>query len=224
MLSRPAVASNRAIRTLRRGVILGMSALLAAATLAAVRAADTKPAEAPAAPAPLAPAPAPAEEAGKLRHLAPSEASSVLGRPVRGADGHDIGRIVDVLVDQAGHPRAAVIDFGGFMGVGSRKIAVDWHMLHFTGSEPDKPITLELTPDQIKAAPEYKPGSTPTVVTAPPASKPAETAAPAARASPAPPAPATPATATPPPATEQSPAPAPGTATSAGAAPDSGSH
>jgi hypothetical protein len=40
----------------------------------------------------------------------------------------DMGRIVDVIVDRSGQVRAAVIDFGGFLGVGSRKIAVDWNM------------------------------------------------------------------------------------------------
>jgi len=111
----------------------------------------------------------PAEEPGNLKHLAPAEAEGVLGRPVRGSDGHEIGRVIDVLVDQAGHPRAAVIDFGGFMGVGSRKIAVEWPLLRFTPGEMDKPITLDLTPDQIKAVPEYKGGKTnPTIVAAPP--------------------------------------------------------
>ena len=42
-----------------------------------------------------------------------------------------MGRIVDVLVDRRGQVRAAIIDFGGFLGVGSRKIAVDWSALHF---------------------------------------------------------------------------------------------
>ena len=210
MLFRSPAVPGRAIRPLRHGVILGMTALLAAPPVA--RAADSKPVEAtPAAPA--------AEEAGKLQHLAPSEAASVLGRPVRGADGKDIGRIVDVLVDQSGHPRAAVIDFGGFLGVGSRKIALDWHTLHFTPNDPEKPITLELTPDQIKAAPEYKPGSTPTVVTAPaPANKPAEAAPPAAPSS-APP--ATAAAAKPPAPVDQ--APPPGAAAS-GAGPAAGSR
>jgi hypothetical protein len=205
MLSPPAGAPSRSIRRLRRGVILGMTALLAVRPLGVARAADVKPAEAP--------APA-AEQAGKLQHLAPSEAASVLGRMVRGADGKDIGRVVDVLVDQAGHPRAAVIDFGGFLGVGSRKIAVDWHTLHFTSNEPDKPITLELTPDQIKAAPEYKPGNTPTVVTAPPGAKPAENATP-----PAPP--ATAAAAKPPTATGQGQNPAAATTSGATPAPSS---
>ena len=42
-----------------------------------------------------------------------------------------MGRIVDVLVDGQGMARAAIIDFGGFLGVGSRKIAVAWQALHF---------------------------------------------------------------------------------------------
>ena len=68
-----------------------------------------------------------------------------------------MGHIVDVIVDRSGTVRAAVIDFGGFLGVGSRKIVVDWNVLRF-GRVSDKSdaVTLELTKDQVKAAPEYK--------------------------------------------------------------------
>jgi hypothetical protein len=85
------------------------------------------------------------------------EAHGVLGRDVRGPADENMGRIVDVIVDRAGVVRAAVIDFGGFLGVGSRKIVVDWNALHF-GRVADKSdsITLELTKDQVTAAPEYK--------------------------------------------------------------------
>ena len=55
----------------------------------------------------------------------------MLGRDVRSPTDEDMGRIVDVIVDRAGAVRAAVIDFGGFLGVGSRKIVVDWNALHF---------------------------------------------------------------------------------------------
>jgi hypothetical protein len=68
-------------------------------------------------------------------------------------------RIADVLVGHGGQVRAAIIDFGGFLGVGSRKIAVDWNALHFP--QPGTPggrIALELTRDQVKTAPEYKEG------------------------------------------------------------------
>jgi len=84
-----------------------------------------------------------------------SAVQGVLGKDVRSAAGEDMGRIVDVVVDAAGAPLAAVIDFGGFLGVGSRKIAVDWNALHFTPGDNPGPVTLDLTKDQVKAAPEY---------------------------------------------------------------------
>src|ERR1700689_3730932 len=85
------------------------------------------------------------------------EAHGVLGRDVRSPTDENMGRIVDVIVDRAGVVRAAVIDFGGFLGVGSRKIVVDWNALHFghVANKGDS-ITLELTKEQVTAAPEYK--------------------------------------------------------------------
>ncbi|HJZ21853.1 MAG TPA: PRC-barrel domain-containing protein [Bradyrhizobium sp.] len=92
------------------------------------------------------------------------DAHGVLGREVRSPANEDMGRIVDVIVDRDGVVRAAVIDFGGFLGVGSRKIVVDWNALHFglVANKSDS-ITLDLTKDQVTAAPEYK-EDTPVVV------------------------------------------------------------
>jgi PRC-barrel domain len=108
--------------------------------------------------------PAPPKEPPKETAPAPSvtiieatDAHGVLGRDVRSPTEEDMGRIVDVIVDRAGQVRAAVIDFGGFLGVGSRKIVVDWSALHFGRiANKGESITLELTKDQVKAAPEYK--------------------------------------------------------------------
>jgi hypothetical protein len=87
------------------------------------------------------------------------EVEGILGREVRSADDAKMGQIVDVIVDRGGEVRAAIIDFGGFLGVGSRKIAVDWKALHFPATDQSSGrITLELTPDQVKAAPEYQDG------------------------------------------------------------------
>ena len=104
------------------------------------------------APAPKLPAPPPS-----VTVIAPKEAHGVLGRDVRSPTDEDMGRIVDVLVDRTGTVRAAVIDFGGFLGVGSRKIVVEWSALHFgrVNNKGDS-ITLELTKAQVAAAPEYK--------------------------------------------------------------------
>jgi hypothetical protein len=99
----------------------------------------------------------------------PERASGILGADVQGPDGQTLGRIIDVLVDDAGKPRAAVIDFGGFLGMGSRKIAVSWTNLHFSpDAKAGMLIKLDLTADQIKAAPAYEEAAPAAVVVAKP--------------------------------------------------------
>lgn len=139
-------------------------------------AADTKPAQqtplpkpaASAAPAPKpAAAPAPAKDAVPAVVLDDKDIEGVMGREIYDIAGDDMGRIVDVLVDHKGNIRAAIIDFGGFLGVGSRKIAVDWHGIQFG---QDRAL-LSLTRDQVRVAPEYKEGE-PVVILGPSSSAP----------------------------------------------------
>src|ERR1700733_9257164 len=87
---------------------------------------------APQAPPPRA-APAPKEPSppASVTIIGAGDAHGVLGRDVRSAANEDMGHIVDVIVDLTGRVRAAVIDFGGFLGVGSRRIVVDWNALRF---------------------------------------------------------------------------------------------
>ena len=112
----------------------------------------SQPPNAAAPAAPKTPAPPPS-----VTIIGAREAHGVLGRDVRSPTDEDMGHIVDVIVDRAGLVRAAVIDFGGFLGVGSRKIVVDWNALHFAHvADKGDSITLELTKEQVNAAPEYK--------------------------------------------------------------------
>jgi PRC-barrel domain len=90
--------------------------------------------------------------------LDPLMVQSVLGREVRSVADENMGRIVDIIVDHSGQVRAGVIDFGGFLGVGSRKIAVDWSILRFGSGEKSDRVVVDLTRAQVKAAPEYKDG------------------------------------------------------------------
>ena len=85
---------------------------------------------------------------------------SVLGRDVTTAGEGDSGRIVDLLVDEEGQVRAAVVEFGGFLGIGTRKIAVDWSAFSFSPSK----ITVAVSRDQLRAASEFKTNSAPFVV------------------------------------------------------------
>ena len=109
-----------------------------------------------------------AAPAANLTTLAAADARSILGKKVSGAAGEDMGLVVDVLFDANKQPRAAVIDFGGFLGVGTRKIAVDWRLLQFYAPDSKTPLKLDLSRADVQSAPEYKPdGRTISVIAGP---------------------------------------------------------
>jgi hypothetical protein len=100
----------------------------------------------------------PRDEGTAARILDARQVESLLGKNVLSTSGENIGRIVDVLVDRSGQIRAAIVDFGGFLGVGSRKIAVDWAGLHFETKGNSSIITVDLTRERLRVAPEVKAG------------------------------------------------------------------
>jgi hypothetical protein len=110
--------------------------------------------------APVKPPPPPTVTAKK-------EGEGILGKQVYGPNGADMGLVTNVLVDHSGNPLAVVIDFGGFLGMGTRKIAIDWHLMQFHPGNKDKPVTLSLQKDQLKSAPTYDPDKPPKIIGAP---------------------------------------------------------
>ena len=95
--------------------------------------------------------------------------TSILGKNVQGPKGEALGRVVDVLADANGRVRVAIIDFGGFLGVGTRRIAVDWPLLRFNPGPSDKALILGVTREKLQSAPEYKDSTSPRVLMPPPA-------------------------------------------------------
>jgi sporulation protein YlmC with PRC-barrel domain len=114
-------------------------------------------------------APAPTQGTTPATVVDDQDIETVLGKEIYSPKGEDMGQIVDVLVDHKGQVRGAIIDFGGFLGVGTRKIAVDWRAIQFA-SKSDR-IVLSLTRDEVRVAPEYKPGE-PIVLLGPSAASP----------------------------------------------------
>ncbi len=71
---------------------------------------------------------------------------------------NDVPRIVDIIVDRSGQVRAAIIDFGGFLGVGTRKIAVDWRLIRFPSDGKMDNVMVDLTSNQLRVSPVFKAG------------------------------------------------------------------
>ncbi|WP_428376611.1 PRC-barrel domain-containing protein [Lichenicoccus sp.] len=150
--------------------------------------AQVKPAQPQAAQVkPAAPAEAkPARPADSLK-LQKFKVAALIDRVVIGKEKAQIGHVIDVLVDEKGEPAALVVDVGGFLGVGNRRIAIAWERFALAGRNFRDPLQLPLSDAQVKSAPAYDgseevtviqgaiepPGAKPSTVQPPDAAKPA---------------------------------------------------
>lgn len=114
------------------------------------------------APAPV-PDAAPADDtavvdAGDYEVVATGDVSAdeLTGAEVRDASDESIGNIGDILLNDGGEVEALIIDFGGFLGIGTKPVAVAYQNLEFYRDENgDLFLRTTLTEAELEAAPEY---------------------------------------------------------------------
>jgi sporulation protein YlmC with PRC-barrel domain len=82
------------------------------------------------------------------------KASEVLKMKVQGTDGKSLGSIRDLVIDpEEGDIEYAVLDFGGFAGMGDKYFAVPWDALQLDQSK--KKIVLDVSKKDLKQAPGF---------------------------------------------------------------------
>jgi hypothetical protein len=96
----------------------------------------------------------PAASRGAGGGLSLERASTVVGTNVVGANGRDAGEIENLLIDGNGQVRAAVVEWGGFLGIGTRRAVVPIEQLTFSG--PSDRVQMDLTRPQLEALPRYE--------------------------------------------------------------------
>jgi PRC-barrel domain len=114
--------------------------------------------------------PAPSRAAGSAEiAVIPFDTSvaSVLGKMVEGSSGEDLGRVVDLQADATGRVLLVIIEYGGFLGVGNRRAAVDWSLLHFHPDNPDRPLSLGVSAKKLQSTPDFRQSSHPQALMAP---------------------------------------------------------
>ena len=83
--------------------------------------------------------------------------NKLIGAKVTNTAGETIGDINDILIDKDAKVAAAVIGVGGFLGMGERHAAVSFSSLQLTRDPNNDPLVrVNLTKEQLKAAPEWK--------------------------------------------------------------------
>jgi sporulation protein YlmC with PRC-barrel domain len=109
----------------------------------------------PGAPAPAA---APVERmvsTGDFNVSGDMAASALLGTKVRNENKESIGKIDDIYLDKDAKVTVVVISVGGFLGVGSKDVAVKWSDITFGRDDTSVVLTTSLSRDALMALPDY---------------------------------------------------------------------
>ena len=105
------------------------------------------------------PSPAPAERTvstGDFNAKGDMAASALIGTKVRNANKESIGKIDEIYLDKDAKVTDVVISVGGFLGVGSKDVAVKWSDLKLSRDDKSIVIMTSWTKDSLKAMPDYK--------------------------------------------------------------------
>jgi sporulation protein YlmC with PRC-barrel domain len=88
----------------------------------------------------------------------------VEGTAVYNAVGDKLGSIDDLMIDKrTGQVRYAVLEFGGFLGMGTDRYPLPWKMLNYDTAVDGYVVPLDKT--QLENAPRYGEGEVPDYTT-----------------------------------------------------------
>jgi len=90
-------------------------------------------------------------------------ASNFKGTDVVGSDNAKIGDVTDILFDKHGKIEAYVVSVGGFLGMGSKSVAIapnSFDVVPGSNGSADK-LKLSMTKDQLKEAQNFQPYEAP---------------------------------------------------------------
>ena len=78
----------------------------------------------------------------------------IVGKSVVSQQGEEIGTIDEVVMDTSSQQQLAVIDVGGFLGIGEKSVAISFDQLELTD---DGRVQSDLTRETLQSQPEYDP-------------------------------------------------------------------
>jgi sporulation protein YlmC with PRC-barrel domain len=78
----------------------------------------------------------------------------VEGTSVYNTAGEKLGTIDDLMIDKrSGQVRYAVMEFGGFLGIGTDRYPIPWNMLKYDTGQDGYVVPLDMT--KLEGAPRY---------------------------------------------------------------------
>jgi sporulation protein YlmC with PRC-barrel domain len=83
-------------------------------------------------------------------------ANALIGAKVRNEAREVVGEIQDVYLDNNGATKVVIVSVGGFLGMGTKNVAVKWSDIKFTRDGNSALLMTNWTKDALKAMPDYK--------------------------------------------------------------------
>ncbi|MBV8744630.1 MAG: PRC-barrel domain-containing protein [Xanthobacteraceae bacterium] len=85
-------------------------------------------------------------------------ASKFKGTEVLGMDGTKIGSVDDILIDRGGQIKAIVIGVGGFLGIGSKDVALEFNNFQVVPGKDGNAdqLKLSMSKEDLNAANEFQ--------------------------------------------------------------------
>ena len=91
--------------------------------------------------------------------MAGKRASKIIGMDVVNDKDQTIGKVDDILIGPDNKATAAVISVGGFLGIGSKWVAVPFAQLQPAANDSKSLTIPNASKEQLKAMPEFKYGN-----------------------------------------------------------------
>ncbi len=82
--------------------------------------------------------------------------SAIIGATVKNANRDSVGTVDDLYVDSTGRIKSVVLSVGGFLGVGSKDVAVKWSDIKYGRNGNSVVLTTDVSKEALKALPDYK--------------------------------------------------------------------
>lgn len=82
-------------------------------------------------------------------------ASECIGKNIRNAQNEDLGKVEDMVISPEGNAEFIVVSFGGIFGttLNDKLLAIPYEQ--FGWDDSDNELTLNMTKDQMEAAPNF---------------------------------------------------------------------
>lgn len=82
-------------------------------------------------------------------------ASQLVGLDIQDHEGDTIGEVGEVIIGSAGKLEGVLVDVGGFLGMGTHHVLLNWKDIKLDGKGDDVKAMVNTTKENLKSLPEY---------------------------------------------------------------------